>query len=225
MQGRKEKIFNDLYTHFFRGNKGKQKKTNNKVKYAKTRPHTLTVDVVHGGLDVRVGVEVDDERGDDLVAVLAHQRRQLRLDRVRDLVLARKGLVQVQARNRRANHVKDVRADLGLGVGELVKGAGDLVLHHLVLHRHHHLHEDVVLGLGVAGDVQVLDAQRDLVHEVLHRTQETVAARGKHALEATAVLHHARLHLRHESETAAVHSLSSTCFLLTDNNNNNKKKN
>ena len=122
------------------------------------------VDVVHRTLDFLVGVDVSDGRGEDGVAEGAHRRGELALDVLRDLLLGREDIVQIDLGHRRAHDIEHIRLDLLLGVGEAVVRILDglLVVVDLVLHGHADQHEDVILGLGLAGDLHLLEAHRHL---------------------------------------------------------------
>ena len=122
------------------------------------------VDVIHRTLDFLVGVDVGDGRGEDGVAEGAHRRGELALDVLRDLLLGREDVVQIDLRHRRAHDIEHIRLDLLLGVGEAVVRILDglLVVVDLVLHGHADQHEDVILGLGLAGDLHLLEAHRHL---------------------------------------------------------------
>ena len=122
------------------------------------------VDVVHRTLDFLVGVDVSDGRGEDGVAEGAHRRGELALDVLRDLLLGREDVVQIDLGHRRAHDIEHIRLDLLLGVGEAVVRILDglLVVVDLVLHGHADQHEDVILGLGLAGDLHLLEAHRHL---------------------------------------------------------------
>jgi hypothetical protein len=106
----------------------------NNNKTIKIRCKTPTVDFVHGALHVVVGVEINHQRVHYFVAVLRHGERQLVLDGVGNVVLGGEGLVQLHARHGAADHVEHVGHNLTLVVGELVVGAGHLVLHYSVLY-------------------------------------------------------------------------------------------
>ena len=84
------------------------------------------------------------------------------LDGLRDLLLGCEDVVQLDLGHRRAHHVKHIRLDLLLGVGEAVVRVLDrlLVFVDLVLHGHTDQHEDVILGLGLAGDLHLLEPHR-----------------------------------------------------------------
>lgn len=85
------------------------------------------------------------------------------LDGLRDLLLGGEDVVQLDLGHRRAHNVKHIRLDLLFGVCEAIVRILDglLVLVDLVLHGHLNHHEDVILGLGLAGDLHLLEPHRD----------------------------------------------------------------
>ena len=94
-------------------------------------------------------------------------------------------------RHRRADDAEDVGSDLLPGVGELVEGvvhAGGLAEDH-VLGRHDDCDEDVVLGLGLDGDVEGLDAGGERARHVLAEARNhPVATRIGELLELASLL-------------------------------------
>mmetsp|Transcript_9302 Transcript_9302/g.36168 ORF Transcript_9302/g.36168 Transcript_9302/m.36168 type:complete len:342 (-) Transcript_9302:144-1169(-) len=149
------------------------------------------VDLVHRRLHLVIGRDVGDERLDDGVAELGHGLLEHVLDLDGDLFLGGEDVVQVDPGHRRADDVEDVGSDLLPGIGELVEGvvhAGGLAEDH-VLGGHDDCDEDVVLGLGLDGDVEGLDAGGERARHVLAEARNhPVATRIGELLELASLL-------------------------------------
>jgi len=113
-------------------------------------------------LDPFVGIDVGDQRGQDVVAVLGHLRAQRSFDRLRDFILLEEDVVKVEARHVRAHHVEDEGGNLRRRVGEAVIRLVNLVGKHRELHGHRDVDENVVAGFGFDLDRQLLHAQVDV---------------------------------------------------------------
>jgi hypothetical protein len=117
------------------------------------------VDVVHRGFDFDVGDDVGDERGEDVEAEAGHDGIELGFDGDRDAGLLLKGLVEAEFGNVAEDGVEDEGLDLFLRTGEFVEGVVDLVVEDLVLDGDGDLDEDVVVGLGLDGELGLLDLE------------------------------------------------------------------
>ena len=119
------------------------------------------VDVVHRRLHFRVRHDVGDQHVDDLVAEARHVGVELLLHGSGDAGLAGEHLVERHAGHMAENDLLDIGLDLLHRVGELVEGVVDLFRANAVLHRNRNGDEDVVLGLGLHGQRDLIDAQAD----------------------------------------------------------------
>src|SRR5699024_2854974 len=102
---------------------------------------------------------------------------------LRDVVLRLERSVQSQARQSRTNGVEDVRADLLLGVRQLVVRIGYVVLFDDVLDGDGNRDEDVVLRLRLDVDLELLDAQGDRLARRLDKGHLEVQSRLRDLLE------------------------------------------
>src|SRR5699024_810615 len=132
---------------------------------------------------LRIGSDVRDERAHDLEPVAAHRLREPALDVLRDVVLRLEGRIQRQPRQRGADGVEDIGADLLLGVRQAVVGVGDVVLFDDVLDGDRNGDEDVVLRLRLDVDLELLDAQRDRLARRLDQGHLEVQPRLRDLLE------------------------------------------
>ena len=127
------------------------------------------VDVVHRRLDLGVGNNVGHQHIHNLEAEGGHVCVQLLLHRRGNRRLRGKDLIQRHTGHMAQNHLLHVRFDLRRGVGQLIKGVVDLLRTHTILHGNRNGHEDVVLGLGLHGQRNLVDPQahgaRDGVEE------------------------------------------------------------
>jgi hypothetical protein len=119
------------------------------------------VDVVHGGFDLFVGDDVGHEDVDDLIAEAGHVGIELELDGRGDGGLGGEDFVQGHAGDVAEDDLLDVGLDLGDGIGQTVEGVVDLLLPDAVLHADGDGDEDVVFGLGLHGERDLVDAQAD----------------------------------------------------------------
>ena len=148
------------------------------------------IDVVHRVLDPLVGLDVGDQRLDDLVAVLGHLAVQRVLDVHRDRVGVGVGLVQTHAGDVRPNDVERIGLDLDLRVVELVVR----VLHllgvgaDLVLDGKLDADEDVVLRLRLDLGVELLDLQAHPSGDALDERRFGLQPRAAHAHELSEAL-------------------------------------
>src|SRR5699024_3771081 len=102
---------------------------------------------------------------------------------LRDVVLRLERSVQSQARQSRTNGVEDVRADLLLGVRQLVVRIGYVVLFDDVLDGDGNRDEDVVLRLRLDVDLELLNSQRDRSARRLDERHLRVQSRLRDLLE------------------------------------------
>ena len=136
------------------------------------------VDVVHRGLDLDVGDDVGDERGEDVEAEVGHDLIELDFDGDGDAGLLLEGLVEGELGDVAEDAVEDEGLDLLLRRAELVEGVGDLVVEDLILDADGDLHEDVVVGLGLDGELGLLDLEIDEVDALGEGDQEVQAGTG-----------------------------------------------
>src|SRR5699024_140392 len=127
--------------------------------------------------------DVSDQAAHDLESVALHRFREPALDVLRDVVLRLERNVQSQARQSRTNGVEDVRADLLLGVRQLVVRIGYVVLFDDVLDGDGNRDEDVVLRLRLDVDLELLDAQGDRLARRLDKGHLEVQSRLRDLLE------------------------------------------
>mmetsp|Transcript_8283 Transcript_8283/g.31148 ORF Transcript_8283/g.31148 Transcript_8283/m.31148 type:complete len:340 (+) Transcript_8283:2857-3876(+) len=135
------------------------------------------VDPVHRVFDSHVRGEIGHQRLDYSVAILLHDLLQGLSHVGRDLLFAFEGIVEVEARDGGADNVVDVGRDLLVGVGKLVERLVHPFADDLVLHRHHHVHEDVVFRLRLAVDIERLHAHGHAAGDVVKRTADPGGAR------------------------------------------------
>ncbi len=76
----------------------------------------------------------------------------------RDIVLLLKNLIERERRHLCAHDIEHVRGQLLLVIGELIVGISGAIRNSAILHGDRHLHEDVVFGLGLNGDGELLNA-------------------------------------------------------------------
>mmetsp|Transcript_36718 Transcript_36718/g.79513 ORF Transcript_36718/g.79513 Transcript_36718/m.79513 type:complete len:329 (-) Transcript_36718:75-1061(-) len=174
----------------------------------------LLVDLVHGLHHFPVWHHLGHQGLVDLETVVTHLYQQLLLDLVRDVVLLLKGLIQGHVWDRRSDHVRDVGVDLGMDVGQLVHGIDDIVGLHRLLYCHLGRDEDIVLGLGVHVDHQLVDSTGDGSEADATSTQIKAGegqARVQHVVELAEVLDGIVLVLRNRNE--AVGARKATAFL------------
>src|SRR5216683_283596 len=119
------------------------------------------VDVVHRGFDLDVGDDVGDECGEDVEAEAGHDGVELGFDIDGDAGLLLEGLVEGELGDVAEDAVEDEGLDLLLRGAELVEGVVDLVVEDLVLDGDGDLDEDVVAGLGLDGELGLLDLEVD----------------------------------------------------------------
>ncbi len=136
------------------------------------------VDVVHGGFDFDVGDDVGDQRGEDVEAEAGHDGVELVFDRDGDAGLLLEGLVQGELGHVAEDGVEDEGLDLLLRLGEAVEGVVDLVVEDLILDADGNLDEDVVVGLGLDGELSLLDLEVDEVDTLGEGHEEVQAGAG-----------------------------------------------
>ena len=141
------------------------------------------VDRVHRIAHLRIRGDVSDQAAHDLESVALHRFREPALDVLRDVVLRLERSVQSQARQSRTNGVEDVRADLLLGVRQLVVRIGYVVLFDDVLDGDGNRDEDVVLRLRLDVDLELLNSQRDRPARRLDERHLRVQSRLRDLLE------------------------------------------
>ena len=141
------------------------------------------VDRVHRIAHLRIRGDVSDQAAHDLESVALHRFREPALDVLRDVVLRLERRVQGQARQSRSDGVEDVRADLLLGVRQLVVRIGDVVLFDDVLDRDGNGDEDIVLRLRLDVDLELLNSQRDRPARRLDERHLRVQSRLRDLLE------------------------------------------
>mmetsp|Transcript_9485 Transcript_9485/g.28041 ORF Transcript_9485/g.28041 Transcript_9485/m.28041 type:complete len:490 (-) Transcript_9485:218-1687(-) len=148
------------------------------------------VDLVHRALHLRVGVNVGDRGREDLVAKRSHGHLKLLLDVLGDLLLGREHVVQLDLRHRRAHDVEDIRLDLRARVGEAVVRGVDRLVVCLDLELDGDLDgdEDVVLGLGLAHHLHLLQTHRDGARHAVHARHDDGQTRARDMGESAAAL-------------------------------------
>lgn len=120
-----------------------------------------SVDVVHGGFDFDVRDDISDERGEDVVPEAGHDGVELIFDVDGDAGLLLEGLVEGELGHVAEDAVEDEGLDLLLRGAELVEGVVDLVVEDLILDGDGDLDEDVVVSLGLDGELRLLDLEID----------------------------------------------------------------
>src|SRR5579871_3686388 len=119
------------------------------------------VDVVHGGLDLGVRHDIGDENVDDLVAECSHVGVEFLLDGGSDAGLRCEDLVESHAGNVPEDDLLNIGLDLRHGIGEAIVGVVDFLGPHAILYRNWNGDKDVVFGLGLHGERDLVDAQTD----------------------------------------------------------------
>mmetsp|Transcript_24740 Transcript_24740/g.52736 ORF Transcript_24740/g.52736 Transcript_24740/m.52736 type:complete len:247 (-) Transcript_24740:248-988(-) len=134
------------------------------------------VDLVHRRLDLRVGGEVGHEGVHNAVPVILHDGLELLQHGLSDVVLGLERLVQLHAGDGGPDDVVHVRLDLAGGAREAVPRVVGGLGHHLVLHGHADLDEDVVLSFRLAEDIELLDAEGEAADDRLQRPENAAGA-------------------------------------------------
>src|SRR5690606_32376483 len=101
-----------------------------------------------------------------------------------------------------AHHIEYEGTDLGVRILQAIEGVEDLILADQVLDGDGHLDEDVVLGLGLDVDIQLLQAQIDPASDLLDQRDLEVEARAIDAGKLTEALHNDGGLLLHRKNSA-----------------------
>ena len=141
------------------------------------------VNLVHRGFHFFVRLDVGDQRLVDGVAVSLHHVAEPVLDRHGNVGLLQKCIIQIHLGHMAENHVEYIRSDLLRRVGQLVESLVDMLRNHVILHRNRNLHKDVVFGLGLNIERELLNPQVHAPGDLVEPGQLEVDARGGHALE------------------------------------------
>ena len=142
---------------------------------------------------------------------MLHHVVQSLLDGHRDVGLLQKRVVEIHLGDVAENHVEHIRRNLLPRIGQLVEGLVHVVGNHVILHRHGHLHEDVVFGFGLDVERELLHAQIDASGNLVEPRQFEVDAGARHALELAHALHDhglGGLHLEESAQNSAEHKNS-----------------
>eukprot|EP00964_Phaeocystis_antarctica_P090931 scaffold58241_cov58-Phaeocystis_antarctica.AAC.1 len=165
-------------------------------------PPCREVDPVHGGFDRGVDLDVGDHRLEYRVAQARHRGLEGRLHVAAQLPLGHEELVEGEPGHGGAQRVEEARLDLlGRGGQPVVCGLHrHIALLHLILHGDAKREEDVILGLGLADGIELLQAHAQLRrHAIAQERVEQMAARLRdHRVLTKALedLHRARRHHR-----------------------------
>ena len=121
------------------------------------------VDLVHGSLDLGVGVDVGDLDVDDLVAEVVHGAGELLLDGAGDLLLVGEHVVEFDLGHLGADLVENVGLDLAFRIAEAIEGLLGAGFEDLVLDGHLDLDAHLVLGDRLDRHWQLHDPQGQTV--------------------------------------------------------------
>lgn len=112
-------------------------------------------------LNLRIGVNVDDQDGLDGVTSGSHISVELLHDALGDLGLRDEEVVEKDGRYSTTDRIVDISLDLASGVLERVEALVDLSGVNQVLYRDLELAEGVVLSLSLDADIERLQTQAD----------------------------------------------------------------
>mmetsp|Transcript_17630 Transcript_17630/g.29304 ORF Transcript_17630/g.29304 Transcript_17630/m.29304 type:complete len:288 (+) Transcript_17630:281-1144(+) len=171
------------------------------------------VDLVHGGFDLGVGGQVGNEAVDDLVAVILHHITELRHNGGGDVGLRGKRIIEFHARDGGTHHVKHITLDLASGIAEAVVRIVGRSDQDAVLDGDGHLDKDIVLGLGLANDVELLDAKGEPTSHRRERPANKMESRVDKRAELAEVLDDSNLVCADALEAHATHFGRHSCFV------------
>lgn len=146
-----------------------------------------TNSLIHSIFHPLVGVEVGNERLEDLVSIPTHGLGKGSLHGQGQVLLGLEDGIKLEGRKLGADHIVNVGGNLAGGVGQAVKGLEHLFSENLVLNRHHGSDKDVIRRLGLDPDVELLDTEGESSDELLvgaadeskaGLTEATVLAKG-----------------------------------------------
>ena len=79
-----------------------------------------------------------------------------------NVILTGKRFVQFEFGNRRTDHIKDIALNLSARIRQSIKCFVGGILNDAILDRYRNVDEDIVFGLGLANNVELLDAETQL---------------------------------------------------------------
>mmetsp|Transcript_8554 Transcript_8554/g.19813 ORF Transcript_8554/g.19813 Transcript_8554/m.19813 type:complete len:288 (+) Transcript_8554:645-1508(+) len=151
------------------------------------------VDFVHGVLDPLIGIQVGDERLENLVSKRRHGLGEGILDGQRQIFLGFKDGIEFQSRELRSHDIIHVCRDLLCGIRQCVKGFVGLFTKDLILDRNDGRQKHIVQCLGFDAHVQLLNAERKTTDQFFIGTKDKIQTGLDHAAELSAIFHETNL--------------------------------
>ena len=125
------------------------------------------VNLIHSVFHPLVGVEVGNERLEDLISIPAHGHGEGLLHGHSQILLGLKDGIELEGGELRADHIVNVGGNLTGGVGQGVKGLEHLFAEDLILDRHHGGNEDIIRRFCLHPNVELLDTEGESSNELL----------------------------------------------------------
>ena len=158
------------------------------------------VNGVHGLLYPFIGHDVCHQRFDDDETELVHDATDTLPDAFGDVVFLLENVVEIDAGDSRSHRVLYIGPDLLMRITQTVESLNDVGFLGLVLDRRDYGDEDIVVGLCLARDVELCEAERDHASDSLTAARpQTVATWIGGPVELTTALNHPDLALRDTS--------------------------
>ena len=126
-----------------------------------------TNSLIHSIFHPLVGVEVGNERLEDLVSIPTHGLGKGSLHGQGQVLLGLEDGIKLEGRKLGADHIVNVGGNLTGGIGQGVKGFKHLFAEDLILHRHHGGNEYIIRRFGLHPNVELLDTEGESSDELL----------------------------------------------------------